>query len=264
MAKVNDEISIEERDEAILHMFNAGKNVEFISDKLGVPVGIVVDMQKQWMKGELSMPVQADISKEERNELIVSYRNEGMKLKSIAEKLNIPYHIVNNIVQKSKKKVVKKPLKTPKVKSIKPLREKDIDIKPVVVEKVPKQAIVKPVEEEMVNTSQTGDNGFKTQILDLNKQLDRFRENEKNMQLKLIDQKQSYEKVIKHFEESLAAERDEKEKAYADYLAEVENNKRFRKQVEDLLMVDGLNVGLMQQNLMFRERFGMLQEGERL
>lgn len=257
MVKVNDEISIEERDEAILHMFIAGKNVEFISDKLGVPVGIVVDMQKQWMKGELSMPVQADITKEERNELIVSYRNEGMTLKSIAEKLNIPYHIVNNIVQKSKKKKGKKPLVAPKVKSVKPLREKDIDIKPVVVEKSPKQVGVKSVEDETSNTSPTENDSFKTQILDLKIQLNRFRETEKEIRLEFINYKLDCER-------KLAAEKEEKEKAYADYLAEVENNKRFRKQVEDLLMVDGLNVGLMQQNLMFRERFGMLQEGERL
>ena len=43
--------------------------------------------------------------------------------------------------------------------------------------------------------------------------------------------------------------------------SEVENSERLRQQVQDLLMVDGLNEGLMQQNLMFRKRFGMMQEG---
>lgn len=74
------------------------------------------------------------------------------------------------------------------------------------------------------------------------------------MQLELIEQKHKYEKLI-------AVEREEKEKAYADYSSEVENSERLRQQVQDLLMVDGLNEGLMQQNLMFRKRFGMMQEG---
>lgn len=180
---MNEEISIEERDEAILHMFNAGKNVEFISDKLGVPVGIVVDMQKQWMKGELSMPVQADISKEERNELIVSYRKQGLPLKEIAEKLNLPYHIVNNIIQRNK---VKPPAKV-KTKPIKPLREKEINITPKSLKKELKEFVAKPMEDEAVKTSPDENNSLKTQILDLNKQLDRYRELEKNMHLQSID-----------------------------------------------------------------------------
>jgi len=49
------------------------------------------------------------------------------------------------------------------------------------------------------------------------------------------------------FEKQLAAEKEETKKAYADYSAEVEDNKRLRKQVEDSLMSDSLNVGLMQQ-----------------
>ena len=44
------------------------------------------------------------------------------------------------------------------------------------------------------------------------------------------------------FEKQLAAEKEETKKAYADYSAEVEDNKRLRKQVENLLMSDSLNV----------------------
>ncbi|WP_427138647.1 hypothetical protein [Psychrobacillus psychrodurans] len=41
-----------------------------------------------------------------------------------------------------------------------------------------------------------------------------------------------------NYEKHLAAEKEETKKAYADYSDEVEDNKRLRKQVEDLLMTD--------------------------
>lgn len=251
---MNEEISMEERDEAILHMFAAGRNVDFISDRLGVPVGIVVDMQKQWMKGELVLPVQsAELTKEERNDLIISYRKKGLALKEICGKLDLPYHIVNNVLQRNK---VKAPVKV-KSKPVKPLREKDITITSILAEKAPKQATGDVVEDKTVNTSWTENDSLKVQILDLNKQLTRFRETEKEIRLEFINFKLDSER-------KLAAEKAETQKAYADYSLEVENTKRHRKQVEDLLMTDSLNVGLMQQNLMFRDRFGKLQEGERL
>lgn len=141
--------------------------------------------------------------------------------------------------------------------TVKLLREKDISIKPVPIEITLKQVTGDVVVDETVNTSSNESNSLKSTILDLNKQLDRFREGERNIRSEMITQKLNFEKQS-------AADRRELEKSYADYSLEVENNKRLRKQVEDLLMIDGLNVGLMQQNLMFRERFGMLQEGERL
>lgn len=137
------------------------------------------------------------------------------------------------------------------------LREKDITIKLVPIEIMLKQVTGDVVEDKTVNTSWTENDSLKAQIKDLNKQLDRFRDGERNIRSEMITQKLNFEKQS-------AADRRELEKAYADYSLEVENNKRLLKQVEDLLMIDGLNVGLMQQNLMFRDRFGKMQEGVRL
>lgn len=189
----------------------------------------------------------------ERLKLVMELAAKGMNNAEIAEKTGLSTGTVSTYKYQSKKKVVGET--QAKETPVKLLREKDIPDKDVIIE--PKSSIVEVLEDEPIIDVSNVNNSLKTQNLDLQKQLDRFREIEKNMHLELIEQKHAYEK-------QLANERAEKEKAYADYTSEVENSNRLRQQVEDLLMVDGLNVGLMQQNLMFRKRFGMMQEGAQL
>lgn len=138
-----------------------------------------------------------------------------------------------------------------------PLREKDITLTTILIDKGAKSSPSEVVEDSVSICSSNENNSLKSTILDLNQQLDRFRDVERNVRSEMITQQLKFEKQI-------AAEKEETKKAYGDYSAEVEDNKRLRKQVEDLLMTDSLNVGLMQQNLMFRERFEMMQDSERL
>jgi|GEM_PF-5886491 len=191
---------------------------------------------------------------EERNTRILNLLDQGIKVKDVAARMSVTPATVYQLKSLAKKDV---PVIVEEKKPIKPLREKEIAITPVPIEKVLKQATDSFLVEEFSISLPNESDSLKSTILDLNKQLDRFREGERNIRSEMITQKLTFEK-------QLAIVKEEKEKAYADYSLEVENNKRLRKQVEDLLMIDGLNVGLMQQNLMFRERFGMLQEGERL
>ena len=191
----------------------------------------------------------------ERLKLVMELAAKGMNNAEIAEKTGLSTGTVSTYKYQSKKKVVGET--QAKETPVKPLREKDIRLVPSSDIKKPKNTISALVEEKTTIDIPNVNNSLKTQNLDLLKQLDRFREIEKDMRLELIEQKHAYEK-------QLATERAEKEKAYADYTSEVENSKRLRQQVQDLLMVDGLNEGLMQQNLMFRKRFGMMQEGAQL
>lgn len=217
--------------------------------------GVLAEIAKvKAEKAKTSVKVEPTI--EERNARIMNLLEQGVKAKDVADRMNVTPATVYQLKSLAKKD---KPVESIKqsVEGVKPLREKDIVVKPVVVEKAPKQSIVEPVEDKTVNTSSEESNYLKTQINDLTRQLDKYREMEKELHLQLIEQKMQHEK-------SLLAERTEKEKAYQDYVDAMQENQRYRKQVEDLLMVDGLNIGLMQQNLMFRERFGKMQEGERL
>lgn len=192
-------------------------------------------------KQQQSKSVKVEMTTEQRNAKILQMLNEGIKVKEVAKRLDISAGLVYQV--KSQVKQVE----------VKPLREKDI----ILPAKEPKSSIVEVLEDKPTIDTLNVNDSLKTHNLDLQKQLNSFRENEKQLRLELIEQKHAYEKLI-------AAERAEKEKAYADYSSEVENTKRLRQQIEDLLMVDGLNEGLMQQNLMFRKRFGMMQEGTRL
>lgn len=137
------------------------------------------------------------------------------------------------------------------------LEEKDIAFTSILVDKGSKSSPVEVVEDKVSICSSNENDSLKSTILDLNRQLDRFRDAERNIRSEILTQQLKFEK-------QLVAEKEETKKAYADYFAEIEDNKRLRKQVEDLLITDSLNVGLMKQNLMFRERFEMMQEGERL
>ncbi|MEK3975543.1 helix-turn-helix domain-containing protein [Psychrobacillus sp. FSL K6-1267] len=196
-------------------------------------------------KAQKSKSVKVEMTTEQRNAKVLQMLEEGIKVKEVAKRLNITPGLVYQIKSQMNKSVEQVEVKS--------LREKDINL----THKELKSAIVDVVEDKPTIDIPIVNDSLKKQNLDLQKQLDRFREIEKNMQLELIEQKHKYEKL-------LAAERVEKEKAYADYSSEVENSNRFRQQVQDLLMVDGLNEGLMQQNLMFRKRFGMMQEGVQL
>lgn len=203
-------------------------------------------------KQQQSKSVKVEMTTEQRNAKILQMLNEGIKVKEVAKRLDISAGLVYQVKSQMNKSVEQV--------EVKPLREKDI----VLPAKEPKPAIVEVLEDKPTLGTLNVNDSLKNHNLDLQKQLDRFREREKELRLELIEQKHSYEKVLEHYEKSLADERAEKEKAYADYSSEVENSNRLRQQVQDLLMVDGLNEGLMQQNLMFRKRFGMLQEGVQL
>lgn len=192
----------------------------------------------------------------ERMKRVMELVEKGLGNQAIAEKTGLSAGTVATYKNQAKKKAVGESSPST-VKEVKPLREKDVRVAPISEVKKPKSPIQAPVEDKPNIDTLNVNDSLKKRNLDLQKQLDRFREIEKNMQLELIEQKHAFEKLI-------ANERAEKEKAYADYTSEVENSKRLRQQVQDLLMVDGLNEGLMQQNLMFRKRFGMLQEGAQL
>lgn len=221
------------------------------------------------LEGEIVVGAKKNPEIEKRNSLILQDLINGLKTQELVDKYDVAPQTVYNIKMKNKHLFEKT--------GDGMIREKEVrkEVKPVEIKKT-----VEPVKIDVINQEVTD---LKEEIISLQYEL----ENEKGKYERLLQESTTeIERLDAVIQEKLGEIEDlkndknnlerhitklednrnsgELQKAYDDYLNEVEKCKRLKSQVQDLLTVDTMNALLMEQNLMFRKRLNDYVNGNSL
>ena len=245
------------------------------------------------LEGEVQVGAKKNPEIEKRNSLILQDLINGLKTQELVDKYDVAPQTVYNIKMKNKhlfEKAGDGMIREKEVrKEVKPVEVKKTVVDEPKAQEVGKQTLkalsehdVKMIRNDL-RIFQELANERSDEIIRLQAEL----ENEKGERDRLMQESQTeVERLNAVIQEKLGEIEDlkndknnlerhitklednrnsgELQKAYDDYLNEVEKCKRLKSQVQDLLTVDTMNALLMEQNLMFRKRLNDFVDGNSL